>query len=255
VHDHGGEQRRLVRVSGTEGTRRDDALRRLAELLWRLRLRAELERLTQEDPDRSRVMLVTTSYQGARAVVEGLVKAGADPRSLCLAVRPHAAPDIGDTDQDETPRTSWRELAADRLEEFPDDLGARVLVAPLARVQRGVNIIGAGDKSALGSIWLLVRPVPVIDEPAELVAHVNAHPLAADANDRLLQDLPAQRPADVLEARKQAAGYYFEQIVTSQPYFRTMPKSVQLSITAETMNGVVQLVGRARRGGTPATIW
>jgi hypothetical protein len=34
-----------------------------------------------------------------------------------------------------------------------------------------------------------------------------------------------------------------------------MPKGVQLSVTAEIMNGIVQLVGRARRGGTPATIY
>ena len=199
------------------------------------------------------MLLATTSYDGARAAAEGLVRAGANPRRICLAVRPQDAPDIGDIGDDRPDQVGWRELAADRLEEAPS-LGVEVLIAPLARVQRGVNIIGAGDRSALGSIWLLVRPVPIIDEPTELVAHVNAHPLAPDANDDVLRDLE-HRPADVLDARKQAAGHYFEHIVTSLPYFRTMPRGVQLSVTAEIMNGIVQLVGRARRGGTPATIY
>ncbi|MEV6370135.1 hypothetical protein AB0L86_24930 [Micromonospora musae] len=244
---------RLVRVSGTEGTRRQEALRLLAELLWRSRLEQELQRLAVEDPDRRLVLLATTSYDGARAAAEGLLRAGVDAQRICLAVRPQATPNIGDNGEDQPDQVSWRELPADRLEEAPS-LGVEILIAPLARVQRGVNIIGAGDRSALGSIWLLVRPVPIIDEPTELVAHVNAHPLAPDANDKALAGL-TRRPADILDARKQAAGHYFEQIVTSLPYFRTMPRGVQLSITAEIMNGIVQLVGRARRGGTPATIY
>lgn len=246
-----GESRKPLRVSGIEGTRRDDALRSLAEVLWRSRLKTELDRLGLEDPQRARILLATTSYQGARMVAEGLLRAGAEPQRICLAVRPQTQG--GDSDE-EPPAFTWRELAADRLEEFPQLPGVDILIAPLARVQRGVNIIGADDKSALGSIWLLVRPVPVIDEPTELIAHINAHPLAPDPNDMALRDLSARRPADILDERKQSAGHYFEQIVTSLPYLRTLPKGVQLSIAAGIMNGIVQLVGRARRGGTPAVI-
>ncbi|MEV0269775.1 hypothetical protein AB0H43_13435 [Hamadaea sp. NPDC050747] len=248
-------QRRVVRVSGSEGRQRDDALRTLAEGLWSSRLESELIRLANEDPGRARILLATTSYDGARRVAEGLVKAGVHPSRICLAVRPRSRPDIGEQGSEETAGESWWELAADRLEEFPSRAEADILIAPLARVQRGVNIIGDEDKSALGSIWLLVRPVPLIDEPAELIAHVNAHALAADPADTLLADLPHLHPADVLEERKLDAGYYLEQIVTSLPFFRTMPKTVRLAITAAIMNGIIQLVGRARRGGTPATIY
>jgi hypothetical protein len=247
--------RKLLRVSGTEGARRDEALRELAARLWPKYLSPELQRLAIDDPERQLILLATTSYRGARATAEGLVRAGVDPTTICLAIRPGNRPDIGETAtaSNVSDPTSWYELSADRLEEAPN-LGARILIAPLARVQRGVNIIGTGDRSALGSIWLLVRPVPIIDEPTELVAHVNAHPLAPDANDEALRAL-TRSPADILDDRKQAAGHYFEQIVTSLPYFRTMPKGVQLSIAAEIMNGLVQLVGRARRGGTPATVY
>jgi hypothetical protein len=246
--------RKLLRVSGTEGARRDEALRELAARLWPKYLSPELQRLAVDDHERQLILLATTSYQGARATAEGLVRAGVNPKMICLAVRPQKRPDIGDAPAaDGNDQAGWHELSADRLEEAPG-LGVRILIAPLARVQRGVNIIGAGDRSALGSIWLLVRPVPIIDEPTELIAHVNAHPLAPDASDAALRPL-TRSPADILDDRKQAAGHYFEQIVTSLPYFRTMPKGVQLSITAEIMNGLIQLVGRARRGGTPATIY
>ncbi len=114
-------------------------------------------------------------------------------------------------------------------------------------MQRGVNIIGAADRSAIGSVWLLVRPIPLVDEPAELLAHVNARALALHP--------AAEDPVELLQARRSTAGRYFEDIVTSLPYFRSTPEDVKLAITAEIMLGVIQLVGRARRGGTPATIY
>jgi hypothetical protein len=257
-------QRQPIKVSGRSGQDRDRALRDLAAGLWTSRLSNELARLANEDKDRRRILLATTSYQGARVVAQGLVRGGADPGRICLAIRPTAS-FVGDTTAPtasdlidpiaQRPAGGWHELRADQLEEFPG-LGGDVdiLIAPLARVERGLNIIGADNRSALGSIWLLVRPMPVVDEPTELLAHVNAHPLAADANDRLLASSRPSRPADILDERVQLAGRHFEDIVSSLPYFRAMPMPVQLSIAAGTMNGLIQLVGRARRGGTPARV-
>jgi hypothetical protein len=236
-----------TRVSGLDEPARTENTRLLARRLWARRLDAELQRLHQEDPGRARVLLATTSYDGARLVAEGLVAAGVASRRICLAVRPH---------RDEVPRPGghvvtdagvWLELPADRLEDFPAVDGADILIAPLARVQRGVNIIGESDKSALGSVWLLVRPVPVIDEPAELVAHLQAKAL----NDH---PGPAEDPLPVLRDRRNAAGQYFEEIVSRPPYFQAQPAQVKLSITAEIINNAIQLIGRARRGGTPAVL-
>lgn len=257
-------QRQAIKVSGRTGQDRDRALRSLAEGLWTSRLANELARLANEDNDRRRILLVTTSYQGARVVAQGLVRAGADPGRICLAIRPSGS-FLGDTTAPtasdliepiaQRPAGTWHELRADQLEEFPG-LGndVDILIAPLARVERGLNIIGSDNKSALGSIWLLVRPMPVVDEPTELIAHVNAYPLAADPNDQLLAASRPRRPADILDERVQLAGRHVEDIVSSLPYFRGMPATVQLSIAAATMNGLIQLVGRARRGGTPARI-
>jgi hypothetical protein len=230
-------------VSGLDGADREDALRQVAISLWGTYLDQELRWLAVEDKDRARVLLATTSYDGARQVAEGLVAAGVPASRICLATRPRDEREDGSAVQ----TGQWWELPADRLESFPAIEGADILIAPLARVRRGVNIIGSGDKSALGSVWLLVRPIPLIDEPAELVAHIQAMALTRHRG-------PAGDPLTLLEERRKVAGTYFEQIVHRPPYFRCQPEEVKLSVAAEIIVGAVQLIGRARRGGTPAVL-
>jgi hypothetical protein len=243
----GPESQAAIKVSGLSGTARNDATRQLGRLLWTRRLAAELQRLHCDDPTRARVLLATTSYDGARQVAEGLALAGVAAARICLAVRPRPDAPYDPDRQIVTDAGRWLELPADRLEDFPQVPGADILIAPLARVQRGVNIIGEGDRSALGSVWLIVRPIPVIDEPSELVAHIQARALSEDPG-------PAEDQLSVLQARREAAGRYFEEIVRRPPYFQSQPHQVKLSVTAEIINDAIQLIGRARRGGTPAVL-
>jgi hypothetical protein len=204
----------------------------------------ELKRLRRESSERATVLLATTSYRSGRDIADGLLQAGVSAADVCLAIPPgdaQEAPGVLDA-----PDGSLRLLPANRLDHFPAT-GARILVAPLARVQRGVNIVDADGRSRLGSIWLVVRPIPLIDEPAELVAHIQS--LA-----HLRHDLPAAVPWNVLRLRRKEAGELLESIVRCPPYFRSQPRDVQLGVAAEIVNGAIQLLGRARRGGTSATL-
>ncbi|WP_134731103.1 hypothetical protein [Amycolatopsis nivea] len=227
-----------VRISGVEGPARSAAVRQISAGLWTSYLSAEFDRLDREDPDRRRVLLATTSYAAAREVAEGLAEAGVNPPRICLAIPPRS--ELADG-------RLWQELHADRLEKFPSLPDADILIAPLARVERGVNIIGAGSRSALGSVWLIVRPVPVIDEPAELVAHIQAAALADHPG-------PSTTPVKLMEDRRSTAGMFLDKIVHCLPYFQAQPERVKLAVTAEMIVGAIQLVGRARRGGTPAVL-
>ncbi|MCG7524103.1 hypothetical protein MHW47_06555 [Streptomyces sp. OfavH-34-F] len=240
------EEGRPRRISGRQGAERAVATQNVATALWNKHLRCELERLRADDRtrERARVLLATTSYEAARHVAEGLFTAGVDSTRVCLAVRPgtyaggrEAGVDLG----------RWRELPADRLESFPAVEGADILIAPLARVQRGVNIIGEDDKSALGSVWLIVRPIPLIDEPAELVAHIQARALSKHRG-------PSSDPRALLALRRKVAGKYLDKIIRRPPYFQAQPLDVKLGVMAEIINGAVQLIGRARRGGTDTTL-
>ncbi|MDX6740420.1 hypothetical protein [Actinocorallia sp. A-T 12471] len=228
-----------VRVSGTSGSARTDATRRIAAGLWTDHLRDELDRLAVQDEERQRVLIATTSYSSGPDIARGLIEAGATPSHICVACRPT------DTVSGDDVR-GWQTLPADRLDEFPGST-AKILIAPLARVQRGVNMIGQDDRSALGSVWLLVRPIPLIDEPAELLAHVHAK---AHATVKRLSGAPR----DILDERRSTALEYFDEIVSKPPYFQSQPRDVRLSVVAEILVGGVQLVGRARRGGTSAVL-
>lgn len=231
------DERQHIRISGTQGPRRREALLKLGTLLWQKRLEPALRDLAAapQTAHRARVLVATTSYQGARDLIEGIARAQVPASDLCLAVRPD--------DRALGPRDAgmWTELPADRLEEFGTTVHARVLVAPLARVARGLNIVDPTGRSRIGSIWLVVRPIPLMDEPAELLAHVNARAHA--------ETIATSDPAAVIDIRRHVAGRHYEELFTSTPFFQSLPKETQLSITAETMIGVIQLAGRARRGG------
>ena len=244
----------LVRVSGQQGRDRQEALRQIGYGVAP-RLISELDQLGTDAPERARVLLATTSYESCSLLADGLVQGGMTAERIVVITRaevnargaadPRDLPTGPQVDLSGGARRI-RHLPADRVEEFSALAGADVLIAPLARVQRGVNILGESDRSALGSIWLMVRPVPVMEEPEELVAHVNA---------KSLRENPAgDDPVAVLDGRRHTAGRHFEDIVTSAPYLRSMPLEVRVAVAAQILNGAVQLLGRARRGGTPATL-
>jgi len=231
------EEREFVRVSGTYGQQRADTLVKLGELLWKKHLAPTLRHLADNPATshKQRLLLATTSYRDAQYLAEGISNAGVPAERIVLAIRPDAA--------GAGPRHTarWVELPADRLESFGRDVDGAVLIAPLARAQRGLNIAGDDGRSLVGSVWLVVRPLPLVDDPAEILAHVHAR---AHASAR-----PSEDPAAVLDIVRQIAGRHFEEMFTSMPYFRALPNETQLAIAAEILSGLIQLAGRARRGG------
>ncbi|MEV7005853.1 hypothetical protein [Streptosporangium sp. NPDC051022] len=234
-----------IRVSGVQGRQRAINLGDVAEGLYRLKLSSHLRELARRrdergEPGRDRILVATTSYDSVLTIAEGMIRAGAPHGSLCLLTRAKGEILVRD------PR--WHVLPSDRVERFPST-GADILIAPLAVVERGVNILD-GRVSALGAIYMVVRPVPILDEPEELLAHIS-HRLWSDTRD----DEPAGRsPLDRLTDRMRRAGRHFEEIVRSAQYFGSLPEWVQLGVVAEIIVGLVQLVGRARRGGTPGEV-
>ena len=233
-------EKEFLRVSGTYGARRSDVLLQLGKLLWTKRLEPALTALTNAavTAHRARLLLATTSYQGAHDLARGISAAGVPAERIVLAVPPSAARDgIRATAQ-------WIELPADRLEEFGRTLGTArgsVLIAPLARAERGLNIVDDAGRSLIGSVWLVVRPIPILDEPPELLAHVHGRAHA--------EATPTDDPAGVLDLMRITAAKDFDELFSSLPYFRALPGETQLAIARETLNGLIQLAGRARRGG------
>ncbi|QUX26911.1 hypothetical protein KGD83_16230 [Nocardiopsis akebiae] len=242
-----GPERDQVRVSGLSGKERVEATRLMGERLWPL-LRNELDVLQQSGTGgvQDRILLASTSYDSCRYLAEGLIHGGAQPNSLVVAVRPgEYTPALGASVVHHEGVS--QELPGDRLEGFPYLPGARILIAPLGRAERGLNILAPDTHvSAIGSIWVAIRPIPLVDDPDELLAFLGSHSLA-NARSSAAPWLEMQR-------RRKVAGHYFEELVTNERYFRSLPDVTKRAIAAELVISLIQLVGRARRGGTPGRI-
>lgn len=242
-----GQGQDMLRISGTTGKDRTEATKLLGQRMWP-RLRGELRDLgalsTQRVQDS--VLLVTTSYDSCQHLRDGLLAAGAEPGLIAVAVRPRPEDEpVGR--EDEAAEPVWHEIPGDQLESFTRLPKARILIAPLGRAERGLNILAPQtNKSAIGSIWVAIRPVPLIDEPDELLAHVGARSLDEKS--------ACGEPWKELARRVSVAGKYFEQLVNSDRYFRSLPHRAKRAIAAELIISLIQLVGRARRGGTPGRI-
>lgn len=103
------------------------------------------------------------------------------------------------------------------------------------------------DQSAIDSIWVCVRPVKLIDDPSALVAHTGAH--------ARLGRQPHAQAAEELAARHQLAADHLEYINRANPAFSRLPKDVRVAIFADVLADLIQLAGRARRGGTNTTLF
>jgi hypothetical protein len=237
-----------IRISGTPRPGRSDLMRQLGRYLWPQWLGPHLEGLRQnpETAARARVLLATNSYDQAEAVAAGLLDALAEAHGpeaaarVCIATRP------GDATTGRWGPPAALYLPADDLAAFPAT-GADVLVAPYGRVNRGLNILVGGGQSAIGSIWACVRPVPLIDEPAELLAHVGARALAGAT--------ATADPLSELDRRQRLASDHLERLLRVHHSFSGLPRDIRQDVVAEMLVDLIQLIGRARRGGTPAELY
>jgi hypothetical protein len=134
-----------------------------------------------------------------------------------------------------------RRITTEQFEDFPDY--GDILIAPLSVIARGLNIV-VGTRSAVESIYLCVRPVLSIDDPSWMYGSVNAAGINA---------LPPDGSSDSAAALATASTEAWEQlgrILRSAPQFSTMLGTLQEQVVAGMLVNLIQLAGRARRGGT-----
>lgn len=234
------EDGQWARISGLRGQRRADAYQEMGAALWP-RLDAELAEVAADPAraHRAHVLVAFEAYHAGPLLAQGLISAGAPAGEICVAVRPQDVPRY------EKHPPGWVPVPADRLEQFPFHVGhgrCRFLLAPMARVERGLNIVDRGGRSLLHVACLVVRPVLVMEEPAVLLAMVNS--LA-------YRDAPAPggEPAAALEQLRLSAGRTFEEIRRGSHYFKDLGEDVKTAIVAEILTRLIQLGGRTRRGG------
>ncbi|MFB7668402.1 hypothetical protein ACFC1R_31530 [Kitasatospora sp. NPDC056138] len=231
-----------IKVSGTHPSRKKDALIELGGNLYDQYIHRELERTAAMDPDRAHVLVVANSYQQCAWLARGIAQAGQYDGGLCLAVR---AENRHGADPELPRETVAVRLTAEEFEDFPNH--GKILVVPLSLIARGLNIV-KGTRSAVRSVYLCVRPLALLNEPAEMYGSINA------AGLRALSAGGISDPSQALAGARAAAWDRLVLLLRTAPQFTAMHKSLQEEVVAGMIVDLIQLAGRARRGGTEAVL-
>lgn len=233
-------QNKAIQISGIPQARKRQALITLGERLYDTEIHQELARIRRTDPNRAHAAVVVNSYEHCRYLAIGIHGAGLYTGGLCVAV----PADRERRDRLPALPPGVTELTPDEFESFPSR--GMILVVPMARIARGLNIV-IGTKSAITPVYLCTRPLALLTDPAEMYASVNAAGLAA---------LPGQPgdPITGLQAARQAAWERLGVIMRSAPGFVAARPELQEEIVAGMIVDMIQLAGRARRGGTDMTL-
>lgn len=242
LHDEKGAP---IRISGTSDVRRDMAHQTMGRALWS-HLTQQLNKIASRPSTahRARVLVACTSYVGAAQLAEGMIAAGADPEMIAVAAK---ADEEGAVPAHYRREPAWVKISSDSLERFPDHPTAKVLIAPLAIAERGLNMVDQQGRSLVGQVVLAVRPIPLMDEPAQLLALISSHAYTTSK--------PTNDPAGMLKSLARVSTGVYEELFRTHHFFQALPSSVRLSIVAEMLIGIIQLGGRVRRGGDQGVLY
>ncbi|RRV10453.1 hypothetical protein EGJ27_02180 [Pseudomonas sp. v388] len=232
-----------VHVSGSDLDNRLENVRALGQEIWPW-LDAKLEALRLDDTtkERARLLLVTGSDAEAEELASTLYEVSGGSKRIGWFRGGKKA-----DRQDRLPRE--QRMTYDDLANFAAGPGAQMelLDSSIYPMARGHNMVTDQGKSALGGVVVCVRPMPSSDQPSNNLAH-----LCYIVGDQLL---PNVSPGLALMEERALANKTLNGIRTSPPYFSRQPKAIRHFTIMNVLVTLTQLVGRARRGGTPVTCY
>ncbi|MFF7656684.1 hypothetical protein ACFZCY_43935 [Streptomyces sp. NPDC007983] len=205
----------------------------------------DLQRLASDaaTAHRARALIAVNSYRQARLFAAALYEAALTlGRKLKIFV---ATPDKHHPDLPSVPDAVTL-VTRDQFSQLADRCGD-VLISPLPRTERGLNILTTAPsgkrESAITLIGLAIRPVMPVDEPAALSASVAA--CAWRSTPR-----PHSTPAARLAAIRKTARTRLWAILAAPKRFTALPEDLRCELIATVLGQCIQLAGRGRRGQT-----
>ncbi|MFJ2107562.1 hypothetical protein ACIOHH_23560 [Streptomyces microflavus] len=229
-----------MRVGGLPQELKPKALRDLGRGLYEQQLSRRLARLEKQEPERARVILAVNSYEQAAHLAAGVAQADGLNHRVCLLVKKPEKQRY----EEHLPAHVDR-MVREELKEFPDR--GEILIAPLAVIGRGLNIV-VGTRSAVRDIYLCVRPVLSIEDTDWLHASVNA------AGFNTLPVGGSDEPLAVLRTASEASWKQLTKILRSPARFSNTDHDLRKELVAGMLVLLIQLAGRARRGETDMTL-
>jgi hypothetical protein len=229
-----------ARIGGLPAKLKRAALRELRKGLYEQHLCKHLMQMARKDKDRARVILAVNSYEQAAWLAEGVAQADGLDHRICVLTKDQIPRDY----ESNLPPHVQR-MVREELKGFPEQ--GEILIAPLAVIGRGLNIV-VGTRSAVSHIYLCVRPVLNIEDTAWMHASTNA------AGIRSMPREGSRDPVAVLRSAAQAAWAQLTKILRSPARFSNVDHDLRSELVAGMLVVLIQLAGRARRGGTTMTL-
>ena len=237
----------MIRVSGTvepQGNRQTGKGRKrrnLEELVRKLAKSESLDdpQMVQElkalDSDRKRILLATMSYDQAEWAQLELDRINTWRDCATRLVR----------DRDQIDHEDRSMIPRGQVERFAD-WDRTVLVAPMAAIGRAHNILNDKGYAAIGSVYFLVRPMPV---PRDIQ---NA------ARQVVAWGLKNRPPAGVADGNwrnyRAEAGKKWRDALRGNQYYSSLSEEERDDLAMTQLVVLLQTAGRVIRGSVPARI-
>jgi len=190
------------------------------------------------DAHRQRILLVVGRYEEADEVATTLSAVlGNTPGEDVVAL-------VREQDGEVVTMPRPGTLLRSMLSQFPN-LNAKFLVAPLQSIERGHNIL-VGEEAAFGSVYFLVRPLPVPGDPYTAIQRVNAW---------AARQVPLMTGMEITQAGKmlrEQSSRRWDEFLSEKETYMGAPDRTALLWTQLVL--VWQCIGRLLRGGVGARV-
>jgi hypothetical protein len=231
-------------VSGKPLHERPTQVRSLALELWPW-IQARLAQLAlhKETARRARLLLITTSDADALEFAKALLSITDGPAASVGLVR-------GTRD----PQT-LQGFPIDQVLQYSDlatfsqgtHAARSILIGSLHPMARGHNIVNPDSISAIGGIVICVRPLPSSNRPTAVLGHI-----CYETNNVIT---PSPDLGENLLAEQRYANRMLYAIRKSSLAFSLLPSNIKHYTIMNILVLLLQLLGRARRGGTAVTCY
>jgi hypothetical protein len=217
-----------------------------------------------DDPDRRRILLLTGSYAEAREAADYLNSLPEWHGRVTSLVS-------DDANADDAWAAPGGGAGASRLRRGDvtrfSASSSEILVAPLLAIERGHNIVVAGGKAAIGTVYFLARPHPRPDDITLAVHTLNDWAVRYVRDGQFARDIrnpkgPKGRGKSSKKLTPDAAGLAFRRRARQQwqhylvrsVAWSALPRDEKLSFTWDQLVVMWQVIGRLVRGGVPARV-
>lgn len=177
-----------------------------------------------------KILMIVNSYNDAKTAVKSLNTQLQEKSAACM---------VRSTDEDVI--NDYTKILRGEVGIF-DRHPAKILVAPAQAIERGYNIVNENGHSTFGSVFFLVRPMPVPDEISSKCAKLNGI-----IEQRFFSDDISDPYLKAKEIRKFAATQWSVMEEQARKSLSYLNETMKCDVTASLFVLILQIFGRLAR--------